>query len=100
MRRLTARSSKKILVIADNAKYHHALLHKDWREACSGRFRLEFLPPYSPDLNPVERVWKLTRRQATHNRYFPYLEEVMMVVEGLFDTWRQGSEALRKLCAI
>src|SRR5438034_3701942 len=26
------------------------------------RFALDFLPPYSPELNPIERVWKLTRR--------------------------------------
>ena len=100
LRSLTARSSKRIVVIIDNAKYHHANLHREWREKCSDRFQLEFLPPYSPDLNPVERVWKLTRRQATHNRYFPYLEVVMMAVEGVFMTWRQGSEVLRKLCAI
>jgi transposase len=100
LRRLTARSSKKIVVIVDNARYHHALLHKQWREECQGSFRLEFLPPYSPELNPIERVWKLTRRQATHNRYFPYLEVVMMAVEGLFESWRQGSDTLRRLCAI
>ena len=100
LRRLTARSSKRIVVIADNAKFHHAKLHKDWREECRERFCLEFLPPYSPDLNPIERVWKFTRRQATHNRYFPHLEVVMMAVEGLFKTWRQGSDALRRLCAI
>jgi len=100
LRRLTARSSKRIVVIADNARYHHAILHKDWREKCHARFRMEFLPPYSPDLNPIERVWKLTRRQATHNRYFPYLEVVVMAVEGLFETWRQGSDSLRRLCAI
>ena len=34
LRRLTARSSKRIVVIADNAKFHHAKLHKDWREEC------------------------------------------------------------------
>ena len=34
------------------------------------QFALEFLPPYSPELNPIERVWKLARRRATHNRYF------------------------------
>jgi len=100
LRRLTARSVKRIVVIADNARYHHAILHKNWREKCCARFQLEFLPPYSPDLNPIERVWKLTRRRATHNRYFPYLEVVMMAVEGLFETWRNGSDALRRLCAI
>ena len=55
-------SGRRVVVIADNAKYHHAKLHKDWRDAISGKFALDFLPPYSPELNPIERVWKLTRR--------------------------------------
>jgi transposase len=48
------------------------------------RLALEFLPPYSPDMNPIERVWKLTRRQATHNRYFPTLDEIIIAVEKVF----------------
>lgn len=100
LRRMTARSARKVVVIIDNAKYHHAVLHQKWRTSCQERFQLEFLPPYSPDLNPIERVWKLTRRQVTHNRYFPYLEVVTMAVEGLFETWRHGSDILRRLCAI
>jgi transposase len=54
------------------------------------------MPPYSPELNPIERVWKLTRRKATHNRYFPSLQEVMYSVEDAFDQWRLGSQTLRK----
>jgi transposase len=63
-----------VVIIIDNAKYHHALLHKTWREEAMPRFRLDFLPPYSPDLNPIERVWKVTRRLCLHNVYFPKLE--------------------------
>jgi transposase len=61
---------------------------------------LDYLPPYSPELNPIERVWKLTRRQCLHNRYFPVLEEVVAVVEAQFENWRNGNETLRRLCAI
>ena len=28
------------------------------------------LPPYSPDLNPIEQVWRVTRRENTHNVFF------------------------------
>ncbi|HOB44150.1 MAG TPA: transposase, partial [Bacillota bacterium] len=34
------------------------------------------LPPYSPELNPIERVWRITRRQVTHNRYFASVVEL------------------------
>ena len=94
------RSAKRVVVILDNAKYHHALLHKAWREEVKPRFRLDFLPPYSPELNPIERVWKLTRRLCLHNVYFPKLDQVCISAERQFDQWSAGSKALKKLCAI
>jgi len=94
------RAGREVVVISDNARYHHACLHAAWRDAVADHFRLSFLPPYSPDLNPIERVWKLTRRLATHNRYFPAIDDVIAAVEHTFDQWRKGSDALRRLCAI
>ncbi len=90
---------RRVVNIVDNATYHHARLHKEWREERSARFALEFLPPYSPQLNPIERVWKLTRRLSTHNRYFSSLEEVATAVESQFAQWSTANEALRRLCA-
>lgn len=89
-----------MVAIVDNARFHHARLHKDWREEHATSFTLDFLPPYSPELNPIERVWKLTRRLSTHNRYFSSLDEVISAVEGPFETWTSGNDTLRRLCAI
>lgn len=100
LRAVSSRSGRRVIVISDNVRYHHASLHKEWRKAAEPGFKLQFLPPYSPDLNPVERVWKLTRRLATHNRYFPKIEDIIVAVEETFDHWRGGSDALRRLCAI
>jgi len=50
----------------DNARYHHASLHQDWRQAHEPAFVVAFLAPYSPELNPMERVWKLVRRLCLH----------------------------------
>lgn len=100
LRRITSRSRYPVIVIADNARYHHAKLHKPWRQTASRRFALDYLPPYSPELNPIERVWKLTRRTCLHNRYFPHLDDVINSVEELFSTWQKGNDTLRRLCAI
>ena len=100
LRKVSCHTSRRVIVILDNATYHHARLHKDWRSQAASRFALEFLPPYSPDLSPIERVWKLTRRKATHNRYFPTLTEVTDGIEEVFTHWSNGNETLRKLCAI
>lgn len=100
LRRVSARSGRQVVVIVDNARYHHAALHRPWREQVSDRFALNFLPPYSPELNPIERVWKLTRLLAIHNRYFPTLEQVKSGVEATFKKWTSANDTLRRLCAI
>jgi len=100
LRHISKRSGRHVVVITDNAKYHHARMHKDWREAQEPEFQLLFLPPYSPDLNPIELVWKLVRRLCLHNRYFPELGLVTAAVETQFDQWRMGSQTLSRLCCV
>jgi transposase len=91
---------REVVVISDNAHYHKAKYHQHWREQRASRFALDFLPPYSPELNPIERVWKLARRLCLHNRYFATLDEVLVAAETQFAKWSRGNETLRRLCAI
>lgn len=100
LRKKSTNKGKNIVVITDNARYHHANLHKKWRQKYEKSFSLLFLPPYSPELNPIERVWKLTRRLCLHNKYFPTLNDVTTGVKQQFRHWQSGNETLRKLCAI
>jgi transposase len=100
LRTVSSHSGRKVFIIIDNARYHHARLHKEWREKCSSKFELMFLPPYSPELNPIERVWKLTRRMSVHNRYFPSLKSISDAIDSVFDKWSCGNHTLSKLCAI
>ena len=100
LRQVSCHAGRHVVVIADNATFHHSRLHRDWRQKAHDRFSLDYLPPYSPELNPIERVWKLTRRQCLHNEYFAELRLIWMRVEQLFDTWRLCSPTLRKLCTI
>jgi DDE superfamily endonuclease len=90
----------RFVVITDNIRYRHARLHRGWREEHADRFVLDYLPPYSPDLNPIERIWKLTRRQGLHNRYFPMLGRIVDSVETQFKRWLLGNITLHRLCAI
>ncbi len=91
---------KRMVIVLDNARYHHAkllapLLHK-YRKVLT----LLFLPPYSPQLAPIERVWKLTRRLATHNRHFETLGDVLDVVQKCFNRWLKSNLVLKRLCGI
>ena len=68
LKRLLRHRSGRRRMVLDNAAYRHArsiapLLHK-YRSVLT----LLFLPPYSPQLSHIERVRKLARRLATHNR--------------------------------
>ena len=58
-------TGRRVLAISDNAQYHRSKLHLPWRQQQAPQFGLDFLPPYSPDLNPIERVWKRGCGQTT-----------------------------------
>jgi len=94
------RKGRLMIVIVDNARWHHARCLTEWLKKYRKILQLDFLPPYSPDLNPIERVWKLTRRLCTHNRYFPELDDLVRVVSAQFDAWKTPTATLHKLCAL
>ena len=91
---------KRMVIILDNARYHHAKLLAPLLRQHRKHLALIFLPPYSPQLAPIERVWKLARRLATHNRYFATLDEVLFAIESCFDRWQKPNPVLRRLCGI
>jgi transposase len=91
---------KRMVVVLDNARYHHAILLAPLLRKYRRILTLLFLPPYSPQLAPIERVWKLARRMATHNRFFATLRELLAAVEQCFDRWRTSNSVLRRLCGI
>jgi len=62
-------------MILDNVNFHRAKRLKSIFERYKHRIELIFLPPYSPDLNPVERMWWLMRKEITHNRWVKSMEQ-------------------------
>ena len=93
-------NANRVVVLLDNARYHHANLLKPFLTKHRKRIKLEFLPAYSPELNPIERVWKLTRRLCIHNKYFADISNLHRTAEDQLDAWKQPNEVLRKLCCI
>lgn len=94
------KEDKLMIVVLDNARFHHAKALSQWLEEHSSYFRLDFLPPYSPELNPVERVWKLIRRLCTHNLYFEQLDELRQSVFSKLHECAYSNQVLLQLCAI
>lgn len=68
----------KIYLIVDNASYYHAWQVTAWVKK-HRRFKLIFLPSYSPNLNLIERLWRFFHQKITWNRYFETYEEFRRV---------------------
>ena len=66
---------EKIILIMDNAGWH-----KSKRLKIPSNIEIEYLPAYSPELNPVERLWKWLKQNTIHNRLFLEIEEIYNVV--------------------
>jgi transposase len=92
-------SMRLIHVFLDNARYHHAKLVKQWLAAEGQRIRLHFVPPYSPHLNPIERLWGVAHKNVTHNKgYATFAEFKTAMMTFLRDTvprnWRGFSDTV------
>ncbi len=59
-----------------------------------------FLPAYSPDLNPIERVWWFMRKKISHNRYTSTLDERMKAFWKMFSHYQNPNEEIIKVCNI
>ena len=55
---LIADVGRPVFLIMDNSRVHHAKVIKEYAQNSDGMLTVFFLPPYSPDLNPDEWVWK------------------------------------------
>ncbi len=86
-------------LILDNARWHRAKTLHPFFHQHRHRLVRRWLPPYSPELNPVERVWRLTRRLVTHNRYFTSLDDLEEAVTAQFAHWSAPNQTLHTLCA-
>jgi transposase len=50
----------------------------------TSKIQLHFLPPYSPHLNPIERLWKWMKERVIYNTYYPEFEDFRLAVFGFF----------------
>jgi transposase len=89
----------KVCLILDNVAYHKAKALKPFLDANQDRLWLYPLPPYSPELNAIEPVWRETRKNATHNRYFPAIRGLTRAVQTQFRTYQNEPKRLAGIVA-
>ena len=92
------KSKGKVHLILDNVRYHHVKILKPFLEKNKEKIELMFLPAYSPDLNPIERVWWFMRKKITNNRYVKTLKERMIEFWKMFSHYQKTNKEIVNLC--
>jgi transposase len=92
--------NEKLIIVLDNVRYHHAKKLQPFLEQNRGRLELMYLPPYSPDLNPIERVWWFMRKRITHNRYLETLYERKARFWIMFSHYLYPNNDLKSICVL
>ena len=90
---------RRIHVFADNARYHHAVLVREWLARPGCRIKLIFLPAYAPHLNAIERLWGVMHREVTHNKFHPTFERFTAAIDDFFrrrlpQEWREWRDTI------
>jgi len=96
LRKLRAVNPNKVLlVVLDNARYQRARRVRALARRL--RIRLLFLPPYSPNLNLIERFWKFLRKKIMRNTYYATFGEFRTAIQRLLTNLDAYADELRTL---
>jgi transposase len=74
----------KVHVFCDNAPYHRNKQVKEYLQ--TSKIQLHFLPPYSPNLNPIERLWKWMKETVMYNTHYEAFEAFREAIFGFLET--------------
>lgn len=76
-------TKNRIYLFCDNASYYKNKAVAAYLE--QSKIKLHFLPPYSPNLNPIERLWKWMRERVMYNTYYEHFDSFKSAVMGFLE---------------
>ena len=88
---------KKYLLVLDNVGYHKTSCIKNLLQEYS-HISIEYLPPYSPELNPIETCWKVTKNRVTKSQYFESIDDMQEALESFWAEHNFMQNFMRYLC--
>ena len=88
----------KITIFLDNAKYNVA--YEVQEKAADLGIVLSFLPPYSPNLNLIERLWKFFKKTIIKDTYYPNFGEFYQAIYDFFGNIEEYYEQLKTLITL
>src|SRR5213080_458558 len=91
LRQLLERITVPIILIEDGASYHRSQAVEQFRQAHAERLTVHRLPASSPQFNPIEKLWKNTKKEATHLKYFKAFDELRASVLTAFRNYLEDA---------
>jgi transposase len=85
-----------IYIFGDNARYYRNVELQAWLDK-NPRIVQLFLPPYSPNLNLIERLWKFLRKKVINTRFYPTFQEFRQAILAFFENIHGYKEELQTL---
>ncbi len=98
-RQLVKYPDKTIINICDNARYYRSRQVQDWL-ALHPQVKVIFLPPYSPNLNLIERLWRFLRKEIINYYYYDTYDKFRDAVLGFFQNIRHYKMELQSLLTL
>ena len=98
--RVLEQTTRPIILIQDGAKYHTSAETKAFFAQQTARLEVCQLPTYSPDYNPIEKLWKKIKQQETHLHYFPTFAALTDKVEQALLKFANTPEEILALCGL
>jgi transposase len=92
MSRLIKNAERKVFLILDNLKSHHAKLVDEWLKERKEQIELFFLPPYAPEYNPDEYLNGMLKRKMAEKQYATTVEEIESNARGIMKTIQYNTE--------
>ncbi len=90
--------SKKYVLILDNAAFHKTKIIKDLIGKHDGWIVVEHIPPYSPELNPIETCWKVTKNAVILSQHFKTIDPMQEALESFWRKHTFTQDLITYLC--
>jgi len=94
---LAQHPQRQVILWLDNDKAHKARAVDRLLSTHHYQIRIEWLPPYSPELNPQEDLWQHLRRRVTHNHYFQQMTTLKQAVSDFHQELQHAPELVLRL---
>lgn len=90
--------SRKIYLVIDNAPAHKSKKVSEFLLSYKNKLELVCLPPYSPDLNPIEILWREVKKEVVYNTFYPLFDDFKASLTKSLKYF--ASDRIKSICGI